>query len=164
MVTNSEIRNKDIISQVDDVMVKVCYHCDVMWHLSLNGSLVPYLVPLIMRERNILIFSLPPLSHSHTLSLSLTHSLSHTHTFSLSHTLSLSHALFWCRSIGRRTPRNGTRKENIFFGSSGLDPKLQKTEPRFCFLSCLHRKRKTEARQKWILPMTNLLKQNNPWC
>ena len=151
MVTISEIRNKDIISQVDDVMVKVCCHCDVMWHLSLNGSLVPYLVPFIMRERHCHSLS-SPLSHTHTLSLSRTH------------THSLSHTLLWRRSIGRRTPRNGTRKENIFFGSSGLDPKLQKTEPRFCFLSCLHRKRKTEARQKWILPMTNLLKQNNPWC
>ena len=69
-------------------MVKVCCHCDVMWHLSLNGSLVPYLVPFIMRERHCHSLS-SPLSHTHTLSLSHTHtfSLSHTHTFSLSHTL-----------------------------------------------------------------------------
>ena len=102
----------------------------------------------IYYERETLSFSLfPPLSHSHTLSLS------HTHILSLTHS---------CDADPLAGEHQGMEpeKKTFFFGSSGLDPKLQKTEPRFCFLSCLHRKRKTEARQKWILPMTNLLKQN----
>ena len=143
MVTISEIRNKDIISQVDDVMVKVCCHCDVMWHLSLNGSLVPYLVPFIMRERHSHSLS-SPLSHTHTLSLSHTHTLSLSHT----HTHSLSHTLLWRRSIGRRTPRNGTRKENIFFRQLGPRSEVAEDRAKILFSFLLAPKEKNRSQTK----------------